>query len=46
MSFRYWEPLDIADQPPSIGERIFDTVINTVERNIDRNIPKVLNKLF
>ena len=46
MTFRYWEPLDIQDQPPSIGERIFDTVINTVERNIDRNDPKVLNKLF
>jgi hypothetical protein len=44
-SFRWWETLDINRTPPSLGEKIFSTVINTVERNITRNIPRVLTKL-
>jgi hypothetical protein len=44
-SFRWWETLDINRQAPSLGEKIFSTVINTVERNITRNIPRVLTRL-
>ena len=45
-SFRYWDTLDITRQKPSLGDKIFDTIVNTVQRNIDRNIPQVLNKLL
>jgi len=44
-SFRYWESLDANRQPPSLTDKIFDTVLNTVERNIAANLPKVLTRL-
>ena len=43
--FRNWTSLDANDQPPSIADRITNTVVNTVERNLTRNIPAVLRKL-
>jgi len=45
-SFRYWESLDANRQPPSLTDKIFDTVVNTVERNIEANLPKVLTRLL
>jgi len=45
-SFRYWESLDANRQPPSLTDKIFDTVLNTVERNISANLPKVLTRLL
>jgi len=45
MSFRYWTPLDINEQSPSILDRVIDTVANGVERQILSNIPKVLRRL-
>ena len=45
-SFRYWESLDTNRQPPSLTDKIFDTVVNTVERNIEANLPKVLTRLL
>ena len=45
-SFRYWESLDTNRQPPSLTDKIFDTVVNTVERNISANLPKVLTRLL
>ena len=44
-SFRWGETLDITRQAPSLGEKIFSTVVDTVERNITRNIPRVLTRL-
>jgi hypothetical protein len=45
-AFRYWESLDANRQPPSLTDKIFDTVVNTVQRNIDANLPKVLTRLL
>ena len=45
-SFRYWETLDITRQKPSLGDKIFDTIVNTVQRNIERNLPQVITKLL
>jgi len=45
-SFRYWESLDANRQPPSLTDKIFDTVVNTVTRNIEANLPKVLTRLL
>ena len=45
-SFRYWETLDTQRQPPSLTNKIFDTVVNTVTRNIEANLPKVLTRLL
>ena len=44
-SFRYWDTLDLERTSPSLGNKIFETVINSVERNITRNVPRVLNRL-
>ena len=45
MNFRYWESLDINQKPPSLADRIGQTITNTVERNISRALPAVLNRL-
>ena len=45
-SFRYWDTLDIERQSPSLGSKIFETVVNSVTRNITRNTPRVLDKLL
>ena len=42
-AFRYWDTLDIERTPPSLGNKVFETVTNTVTRNITRNTPRVLN---
>ena len=44
-SFRTWTTLDIDNTPPSIADKITQTVVNSVERNITANIPAVLRKL-
>ena len=36
-SFRYWQSKDENRRPPSLADKIFDTVVNTVQRNIDEN---------
>ena len=46
MNFRYWENLDINQNPPTLGEKIANTLADVVEKTIHQNIPKVLNKLF
>ena len=46
LSFRYWTTLDIERQRPSLGDKIFDTILTGVERQIESNLPKVLTKLF
>ena len=46
LSFRYWTTLDIDRQRPSLGDKIFDTILTGVERQIESNLPKVLTKLF
>jgi hypothetical protein len=45
MQYKYWETLDITNQPPNLMEKILDTVITGAERSINANIPKVLSKL-
>jgi hypothetical protein len=45
MQYRYWETLDITNQPPNLMEKILDTVITGAERSINANIPKVLSRL-
>ena len=45
-TFRYWTSLDQNQNPQiSLGDRIFNTVVNAAEREITRNIPRVLNRL-
>ena len=44
-AFRTWSTLDAEQTPPSIGDKITQTVVNSVERNITANIPAVLRKL-
>ena len=44
-SFRTWTTLGIDNTPPSIADKITQTVVNSVERNITANIPAVLRKL-
>ena len=46
MQYKYWETLDITNQPPNLMEKVLDTVITGAERTINANIPKVLSKLF
>jgi hypothetical protein len=45
MEYNYWETLDITNQPPSLLDKVLDTVITSAERNINANIPKVLSRL-
>ena len=45
MEYKYWETLDITNQPPSLLDKVLDTVITGAERNINANIPKVLSRL-
>jgi len=45
MEYNYWETLDITNQPPSLLDKVLDTVITGAERNINANIPKVLSRL-
>ena len=42
MQYRYWETLDITNQPPNLMEKVLDTIITGAERSINANIPKVL----
>ena len=42
MNFRYWTTADLNQEPPSLMDKIGQTVINTVERNISRALPAVL----
>jgi len=44
-SFRYWTTLDVNRQRPSLGEKIFDTIVTGMERQISSNLPKVLTRL-
>jgi hypothetical protein len=43
--FRKMTTLDSDNQPPSLADKIAQTVNNAVERNVTRNIPAVLRKL-
>ena len=45
MNYRYWQTLDILNQPPNLLEKVLDTVISGAERSINANIPRVLSKL-
>ena len=45
MQYRYWETLDINNQPPNLMEKVLDTVVSGAERTINANIPKVLSRL-
>jgi hypothetical protein len=45
MNYRYWQTLDINNQPPNLLEKILDGVIGGAERSINANIPRVLSKL-
>jgi len=45
MQYKYWETLDINNQPPNLMEKVLDTVITGAERSINANIPKVLRRL-
>jgi hypothetical protein len=45
MQYRYWETLDITNQPPNLMEKVLDTIITGASRTITANIPKVLSKL-
>ena len=45
MEYKYWETLDITNQPPSFLDKVLDTVITGAERNINANIPRVLSRL-
>ena len=45
MNYRYWQTLDINNQPPNLLEKVFDTVITGAERSINANIPRVLSRL-
>ena len=45
MQYKYWETLDINNQPPNLMEKVLDTIITGAERSINANIPKVLSRL-
>jgi len=45
MQYKYWETLDITNQPPNLMEKVLDTIITGAERSINANIPKVLSRL-
>jgi len=45
MQYKYWETLDITNQPPNLMEKVLDTIITGAERTINANIPKVLSRL-
>jgi len=45
MNYRYWQTLDINNQPPNLLEKVFDTVISGAERSINAKIPLVISKL-
>jgi len=45
LQYKYWETLDINNQPPNLMEKVLDTVISGAERTINANIPKVLSRL-
>lgn len=45
MTYKYWQTLDINNQPPNLLEKVFDTIIGGAERSINANIPKVLSRL-
>ena len=45
LQYKYWETLDINNQPPNLMEKVLDTVISGAERSINANIPKVLSRL-
>jgi hypothetical protein len=42
MNFRYWTTADINQQPPSLSDKIGQTIVNTIERNLSRALPAVL----
>ena len=46
MQYKYWETLDINNQPPNLMEKVLDTVISGAERTINANIPKVLKQIM
>ena len=45
MQYKYWETLDITNQPPNLMEKVLDTVSTGAERPINANMPKVLSRL-
>ena len=45
LQYKYWETLDINNQPPNLMEKVLDTVVSGAERTINANIPKVLSRL-
>ena len=45
MQYKYWETLDVNNQPPNLMEKVLDTIITGAERSINANIPKVLSRL-
>ena len=45
MNFRYWDSLDINSKPPSLTDRIGQTLTNVAERNLSRALPAV-SRLF
>lgn len=44
MNFRYWTTADQNQQPPSLADKIGQTIVNTVERNLSRALPAVLRR--
>ena len=45
LQYKYWETLDINNQPPDLMEKVLDTVVSGAERTINANIPKVIRRL-
>ena len=45
LQYKYWETLNINNQPPNLMEKVLDTVVSGAERTINANIPKVLSRL-
>jgi len=45
MQYRYWETLDITNQPPNLIEKTLDTAPTGATRTINANIPNVVSRM-
>ena len=46
MTFRYWTALNINHRSASLGDRMFETIVNTAERTLINNIPETIRRLL
>ena len=45
MAFRYWTALTVDSRSASLGDRMFETIVNTAERTLINQLPSTVRKL-